>query len=154
MRWDFTGFVKNCESNKQISLVFHDKSVLNLLCCFCWNWIEILEIMNDEKLIEAVRQNEILYDMSSKQYRRQDIKDKVWQSIAEKLSSTGKTWTNIEHYIFHTSNFLLHRTCFQGMLANVGGKGCETPTELQKKNYQNHQAVVPGIINCGPCSTC
>ena len=44
----------------------------------------------EEKLIELVRVNEVLYNLKDKNYRRVDIKDKIWREITEKMGSTGK----------------------------------------------------------------
>lgn len=48
--------------------------------------------MIDERLVEAVKEHEVLYNLQHRNYRRTDLKDAVWRSIAEKLGTTGKNW--------------------------------------------------------------
>jgi hypothetical protein len=54
----------------------------------------------EEKLVEAVRENRILFDLKHPNYRRVDIKDRLWREIAHNLKSTGECnikLNNIKH---------------------------------------------------------
>lgn len=42
--------------------------------------------MNDEKLIELVRQNTALYDFENSKYSDNNCKDKIWSAIAKELN--------------------------------------------------------------------
>ncbi|CAH1396352.1 unnamed protein product [Nezara viridula] len=62
--------------------------------------------MDDEKLIELIKENRFLYDPSHPKYMDPKYKVKVWQSIGNKLKISGvqcKTrWTNIrDHFRRH-----------------------------------------------------
>lgn len=47
--------------------------------------------MDDEMLIEEVRQYEELYDIMHKKYSDNIHKDKIWKKIGSELKSTGIT---------------------------------------------------------------
>ncbi|XP_072399867.1 uncharacterized protein [Diabrotica undecimpunctata] len=52
--------------------------------------VEVIKInMNDEKLIELVRQNNALYDFENKKYSDNSFKDNIWSAIAKELDATG-----------------------------------------------------------------
>lgn len=44
----------------------------------------------DEKLIELVRNHEVLYNHSSAEYRDQTIRQEAWEEIGRHLQITGK----------------------------------------------------------------
>jgi len=45
--------------------------------------------MDDEQLIECVRQYEVLYDLSNPKYMDTSYKNEIWSKIAEQLKSNG-----------------------------------------------------------------
>lgn len=45
--------------------------------------------MDDDKLIECVRINDILYDQSHPKYLDCGIKDHIWKDIGEELKQPG-----------------------------------------------------------------
>lgn len=46
----------------------------------------------EEKLIEKVRQYEILYNHSSREYRNQRMRQEAWEEIAGELKITGNNF--------------------------------------------------------------
>lgn len=48
--------------------------------------------MDDEHLIECVRQYEVLYDLSNSKYMDTSYKNEIWSKIAEQLKSDGKLY--------------------------------------------------------------
>jgi hypothetical protein len=45
--------------------------------------------MDDEQLLEAVRNHSALYDLTLAAYRNVDCKEKAWKEILVKLSQPG-----------------------------------------------------------------
>jgi hypothetical protein len=45
--------------------------------------------MDDEQLIEAVRNHSALYDLTPAAYRNVDCKEKAWKEMSVKLSQPG-----------------------------------------------------------------
>lgn len=45
--------------------------------------------MDDEKLIECVRQNQVLYDITHPKYMDKAHKSKLWKEIGETLQQSG-----------------------------------------------------------------
>ena len=52
--------------------------------------------MNDEQLIEAVRNHSALYDLSQAAYRNVDSKEKAWTEISVLLSQPGKRYSRLK----------------------------------------------------------
>lgn len=50
--------------------------------------------MNNEKLIEAVREHEVLYDLSHSKYIDSTYKDTIWKAIGKDLQQEGNTFQN------------------------------------------------------------
>lgn len=48
--------------------------------------------MDDEQLIECVRQYEVLYDLSNPKYMDISYKNEIWSKIEEQLKSDGKLY--------------------------------------------------------------
>jgi len=46
-------------------------------------------------LIDLVREKPMLYDKGNRNYKKNELKDKVWKEIAKKLNSNGKSNGNI-----------------------------------------------------------
>lgn len=46
--------------------------------------------MNDEKLIELVREYPVLYDLSHPKYMDTDHKNCIWNKFVEEIGTTGK----------------------------------------------------------------
>ena len=46
--------------------------------------------MNDEKLIELVRNYPVLYDLSNPKYMDTDFKNTLWSKIGAEMKTTGK----------------------------------------------------------------
>lgn len=55
--------------------------------------------MNNEKLIEAVREHEVLYDLSHSKYIDSTYKDNIWKAIGKDLQQEGNTFQN--NIIYH-----------------------------------------------------
>ncbi|KAG8296645.1 hypothetical protein J6590_052732 [Homalodisca vitripennis] len=55
--------------------------------------------MNDEKLIESVRKNIVLYDMANPKYMDSSVKNEIWEKIGAEMNLDGGTckarWNNI-----------------------------------------------------------
>jgi len=47
--------------------------------------------MDNEKLIELVRQHNVLYDLSHAKYLDGQYKEKIWKSISEELDQPGNS---------------------------------------------------------------
>jgi hypothetical protein len=54
--------------------------------------------MDDEHLIEHVRQYEVLYDLSNPKYMDTSYKNQIWEKIAEQLKTDGKIYFKISMY--------------------------------------------------------
>ena len=50
--------------------------------------------MNNEKLIEAVREHEVLYDLSHAKYIDDTCKDAIWKAIGKDLQQESNTFQN------------------------------------------------------------
>lgn len=48
--------------------------------------------MNDEELIELVRKNVVLYDLSHTKYMDSNFKLDIWNKIAKQMNVDGKYW--------------------------------------------------------------
>lgn len=46
--------------------------------------------MNDEKLIELVRNYPVLYDLSNPKYMDTNFKNNIWTKVGEEMKTTGK----------------------------------------------------------------
>jgi hypothetical protein len=46
--------------------------------------------MNDELLIELVRNRQVLYDLKDPKYLNSDLKGRIWQEIGEKMKIDGE----------------------------------------------------------------
>jgi hypothetical protein len=46
--------------------------------------------MNDEKLIEFVKKNTVIYDLSNPKYMDNSLKEKIWKEIGEDMKVDGK----------------------------------------------------------------
>lgn len=46
--------------------------------------------MNDEKLIELVRNHTVLYDLSHKKYMDSNYKNIIWSDISKEIKLDGK----------------------------------------------------------------
>lgn len=57
--------------------------------------------MDDEFLIEYVRQYEVLYDLSNPRYMDAYHKNEIWRTIAEQLNSDGKLYFKISMFIYY-----------------------------------------------------
>lgn len=57
--------------------------------------------MNDEDLIECVREYDVLYDPLHEKYRDDDYKNGIWSKIGNKLKTSG------EFAIFNHNSFLI-----------------------------------------------
>lgn len=44
----------------------------------------------EEKLISEIRDNSIIYDIKSKSYKKNQVKEKIWKEISIKLNVPGK----------------------------------------------------------------
>ncbi|KDR16971.1 transcription factor Adf-1-like [Zootermopsis nevadensis] len=79
--------------------------------------------MDDEKLIELVRRNEVLYDMTHPKYMDPSFKKSIWNEIGKELSTTGtqckSRWTNIRD---HFRRNLRKRTTKSGQAAQNNKK--------------------------------
>ena len=54
------------------------------------NFNEIFqENIEDDVLIAVVRDNPVLYDKTSKDYKNKELKQEIWKSVGEVLSCTG-----------------------------------------------------------------
>ena len=54
------------------------------------NFNEIFqENIEDDVLIAVVRDNPVLYDKTSKDYKNKELKQEIWKSIGKVLSCTG-----------------------------------------------------------------
>jgi len=60
--------------------------------------------MDDEHLIECVRQYEVLYDLSNPKYMDTSYKNEIWSKIAELLKSDGKLYLKI--YLYYNKNHI------------------------------------------------
>lgn len=47
-------------------------------------------MVDDERLIEIVRENPLLYDLSHPEYMRTKLKDQIWEKIGAEFKSNGK----------------------------------------------------------------
>lgn len=56
--------------------------------------------MNDEKLIEQVRNYPSLYDLSNPKYMDTDFKNTLWSKIGEEIKTTGKKIRNTSIFVF------------------------------------------------------
>lgn len=55
-----------------------------------WRHIGVSKMSSDDKLIFAVQENPVLYDLSHKFYYDNIMKDAVWEDISVKLNESGK----------------------------------------------------------------
>jgi len=46
--------------------------------------------MNDELLIEMVRNRQVLYDLKDPKYLNSDLKGRIWQEIGEEMKTDGE----------------------------------------------------------------
>jgi len=54
---------------------------------------KVFSPVNDEKLIELVRNHPVLYKLSQKNYKDNNIKENVWKEISIAIGKNGKYTT-------------------------------------------------------------
>ena len=60
--------------------------------------------MNDEFLIELVREQPVLYDLKDKKYMNVDWKGRIWQEIGNKMQVDGEFLNYLLLIILSISN--------------------------------------------------
>ncbi|XP_076660126.1 uncharacterized protein LOC143363433 [Halictus rubicundus] len=101
--------------------------------------------MDNEKLIEMVRQFRILYDLSHPKYSDSKVKEKVWCEIAEQMKESEaackKTWANLRES---------YRRSLKRRRSTRSGQAAGT---IRKWRYEEEMAFLDPLYNERPTIT-
>ena len=64
---------------------------------------------NIQILIDLVREKPMFYDKGDRNYKKNELKDKVWKEIGKKLNSNGKLNSNIFRPLHVNFNICLRK---------------------------------------------